>query len=39
VATAQDGDATLAAVLEHGQLLGKGIDAIDIQKIQGPRHQ
>jgi hypothetical protein len=33
MAAAQDGDATLAAILEHGQLLGQGIDAIDSRKI------
>ena len=39
MATAQDCNAPLAPVLEHGQLLGQGIDPIDRWKIKGSSHR
>jgi hypothetical protein len=38
MAAAEDGDAPLASVLEHGQFLGKRVDPIDRRKIKRPGH-
>jgi hypothetical protein len=38
VATAKDGDAPFAPVLEQSQLLGQGIDTIQRREIERPGH-
>ena len=35
---AENGDAPLAPVLEHGQFLSQDIDPIERRKIKGPGH-